>query len=403
MFLLFVITMGLGRSSSFRIGGDSLVSASSGWTGGASDRSTGVDLQDAPEGLPFPLNKGKERIDEIKYPGGSEYLKSTVHNALAVGLSKVGPLYGSTFARHYRPPFGVRVWFPDILTSFMVQVPKMVCFFEVAFDNGLHFPLHPFIQRVLQHFNVCPSQLAPNFWGILTWLMVLFRDKGFGVPSIALLLDLFSVKEASEGFLYLSRHAGAPLIITDLPSSHRLRKESYFFVSGRNWEYDPLDKDDTLGVLVSWTTPENLCEYRFFFGIVFVSSLGISNSALTACLSGVRPDLSPEDKVITLELAKCSPRTYSNLIKSDIPGPSSLRSTRSAALRPSPPSAMKFSPVGPFVVKPTKGELLARVETLSRKSRSVKQKTSDSIEKDRPAWGKVSKLRASSSSPSTHV
>ena len=103
-----------------------------------------------------------------------------------------------------------------------------------------------------------------------------------------------------------------------------------------------------------------------------MSSLGISNSALTACLSCVRPDLSPEDKVITQELAKCSPRTYSELIKSDIPGPSSLRSTCSATLRPSPPSTMKFSPVGPFVVKPTKGELLARVETLSWKSRSVK-------------------------------
>ena len=82
--------------------------------------------------------------------------------------------------------------------------------------------------------------------------MVLFRDKGFGVPSIALFLDLFSVKEPSEGFLYLSRHAGAPLIIMDLPSSHRLWKERCFFVSGRNWEYDPLDKDDTLGV----ATPE---------------------------------------------------------------------------------------------------------------------------------------------------
>ena len=65
--------------------------------------------------------------------------------------------------------------------------------------------------------------------------------------------------------------------------------------------------------------------------------------------------------------------------------------------------AMKFSPVEPFVAKPTKGELLARVETLSRKSRSMKRKTSDSVEKDRPSWGKVPKLGASSSSPSTHV
>ena len=64
---------------------------------------------------------------------------------------------------------------------------------------------------------------------------------------------------------------------------------------------------------------------------------------------------------------------------------------------------MKISPVGPSAANPTKGELLARVETLSRKSQSAKRKTLDSVEKDRPAWGKVSKLGASSSSPSTHV
>ena len=64
---------------------------------------------------------------------------------------------------------------------------------------------------------------------------------------------------------------------------------------------------------------------------------------------------------------------------------------------------MRFSPIGPSATKPTKGELLARVETLSQKSRSVKRKTSDSIEKERPAWDKVLKLGASSSSPFTHV
>ena len=130
-----------------------------------------------PQGSPpFLLNKGKGRIDEIKYPGGSEYLRSAVQNALVVGPGKVGPLYGATFARRYRPPFGFRVWSPDILTTYMIPVPKIVCFFEVAFDNGLRFPLHPFIKGVLQHFNVCPSQLSPNCWGILVGLLVFFRD-----------------------------------------------------------------------------------------------------------------------------------------------------------------------------------------------------------------------------------
>ena len=92
-------------------------------------------------------------------------------------------------------------------------------------------------------------------------MLVIFRDKGLGVLIIALFLDLFSVKEAAKGFLYLSKRSNAPLIISDLPSSHKFWKERYFFVSGRSWEYDPIDKEDTLGVSAVWTTPpENLCE-----------------------------------------------------------------------------------------------------------------------------------------------
>ena len=110
----------------------------------------------------------------------------------------------------------------------------MVCFFQAAFENGLRFPLHPFIKNVLQHFNVFPSQLSPNFWGVLVGLLIVVRDKGLGVPSIALLLDFFSVKEAVKGFLYISKRTNAKLIISNLPSSHKHRKEHYFFVNGRN-------------------------------------------------------------------------------------------------------------------------------------------------------------------------
>ena len=52
-----------------------------------------------------------------------------------------------------------------------------------------------------------------------------------------------------------------------------------------------------------------------------MGSLGISDSALSTCLSGARIDLSAEDNVIALALAECPPRPYAELIKSDIPGP----------------------------------------------------------------------------------
>ena len=70
--------MGPGRSSSLRIRGDSSVVSSSGRTGGESDRLALVALRDAPREPPFPLGKGEDKIDEIKYPEGSEYLRSAV-------------------------------------------------------------------------------------------------------------------------------------------------------------------------------------------------------------------------------------------------------------------------------------------------------------------------------------
>ena len=142
---------------------------------------------------------------------------------------------------------------------------------------------------------------------------------------------------------------------------------------------------------------------RFVFSISCLRSSRISDFALSSCFSSARIDLSAEDNAIALALAECSPRPYAELIKSDIPGPLSSRSARSAALRPSPSSTMKVSPIGPSAANPTRGELLAQLETLSQKPRSVKRKTPGSAEQDRPILAKVPKFRASSSSPSIPI
>ena len=91
--------------------------------------------------------------------------------------------------------------------------------------------------------------------------------------------------------------------------------------------------------------------------------------------TGIRPGLSPEDEEVKGELFKHGPRTYSELFRSDIPGRSGSKSSRPPALRPSPPSVMKSSHGGPPIVKPTREELQARVQSLSRRRRSVKRKS----------------------------
>ena len=111
--------------------------------------------------------------------------------------------------------------------------------------------------------------------------------------------------------------------------------------------------------------------------------------------SGIRPDLSPEDRVVKRKLDKCLPCAYFKLIRSDILGSSGSKSSRPSTLRPSPQFVMKFSYDRPPVVKPTKGELQARVETLSGRSRSVKRKPQDSLERSHPTWGKALRLGTS--------
>ena len=93
----------------------------------------------------------------------------------------------------------------------------------------------------------------------------------------------------------------------------------------------------------------------------------------------------------------CSSLT--ELIKSDIPGPSSLRSARSSASRPSPPSTLGVSTLGLTAATPTRGEILVHLGAMSRKPRSAKRKKSSSSENDRPVPAKVQKLGASSNSP----
>ena len=121
--------MGPSRSFVLRIGSDSTKASSSGRTGGEFDSLAVVVHRVAPREPSFPLDKGKGKIIKIQYPSGSEYLRAAIQNDVVVDPSRVEPSYGVVFAARYGPPFGVHVWYPDMLTSYVVQVPKMVLFF----------------------------------------------------------------------------------------------------------------------------------------------------------------------------------------------------------------------------------------------------------------------------------
>ena len=116
--------MGSSRSSSLRIDVNPSADAGSEQAREAPIRSAVAGSPNAPEVPPPPLGKGKKKINLIKYPKGSNFLKTAVRHAVKVGPSKVGPSYESTFAERYRPLLGVRIWSPDFLTRYATSVPE---------------------------------------------------------------------------------------------------------------------------------------------------------------------------------------------------------------------------------------------------------------------------------------
>ena len=123
--------------------------------------------------------------------------------------------------------------------------------------------------------------------------------------------------------------------------------------------------------------------------------MNVSDFILSSCFPNARLDLSAEDNVIALALAGYPARSYAELIRSDIPGPSNLRSARSSALRSSPAATLESSPIGLTAATPTRGEILVHLGAMSRKPQSVKRKKPSSTEEGRPVSAKVQKLGAS--------
>ena len=113
-------SLGLSRPPVLRIRGSSTEEPDLGQTGEGSGHPSIVVDQVPLAGPPSLSGKGKSKVYEIRYPGGSNYLRFAVQNAEAVGPNRIEPFFGETFAACYRPPFGVHVWCPDFLTSYIV-------------------------------------------------------------------------------------------------------------------------------------------------------------------------------------------------------------------------------------------------------------------------------------------
>ena len=72
---------------------------------------------------------------------------------------------------------------------------------------GATLPLHPYFRVVVDYFDICPFQITPNGYRVLSALYILYYFKRWGVPSpheINYLFDLKSnPKQNNMGFFIL--------------------------------------------------------------------------------------------------------------------------------------------------------------------------------------------------------
>ena len=100
---------GSSRSTSPHIGGRPAEGSESEQVGGGSGGLLVAAVRAPLVGHPPLPGKGKERISEIRYPIGLEYLRAIVRCSDAVGPSLIEPSYAEIFVTRYRPPVGIHV------------------------------------------------------------------------------------------------------------------------------------------------------------------------------------------------------------------------------------------------------------------------------------------------------
>ncbi|KAI4976778.1 uncharacterized protein LOC123410791 [Hordeum vulgare subsp. vulgare] len=111
-----------------------------------------------------------------------------------------------------------------------------VCVYAHALEAGMRLPLHRLFADVLTHFNIAPTQLAPNGWRIMAGFLVLCHSAGVP-PSLAVFRRFFLLRRKQTiGWYFFQSRRGSGLRFTGLPDSIPGWKSRFFFLySPTSW------------------------------------------------------------------------------------------------------------------------------------------------------------------------
>ncbi|KAM6565968.1 hypothetical protein CsatA_025096 [Cannabis sativa] len=109
-----------------------------------------------------------------------------------------------------------------------------VCMYEFPFRIGFRFPFPPFVQEVLDYYEVAPSQLMPNAWRLLLGIEVIVRVKGKRVDLVDFQSSYYLKQhDTDKGRFLFTLRANKKAWVTELvPSNKRGWRKKYCFVKG---------------------------------------------------------------------------------------------------------------------------------------------------------------------------
>ncbi|PON71699.1 hypothetical protein PanWU01x14_071540 [Parasponia andersonii] len=83
----------------------------------------------------------------------------------------------------------------------------LASFSEAVLKCGVHLPLHPYIQSVIDYYGVVPFQLTPNTYRYIVGLYILYHKLGLETPSPEEFAWFYQVKSnpSDFGFFYASK------------------------------------------------------------------------------------------------------------------------------------------------------------------------------------------------------
>ena len=83
-------------------------------------------------------------------------------------------------ADQFQFPDSVKIRIPSDEERACHSYANEVCFHKADFNNGLHFPINPFVRDLFSYLHLAPEQLVPNSWWILVSCMVVWMSANDG-------------------------------------------------------------------------------------------------------------------------------------------------------------------------------------------------------------------------------